>query len=182
MKITYALYITFIRILLTPFIVWCILQQLWGWALMLSIGAMMTDLLDGFVARRYQQESRLGQLCDPIADKILIISVMYALLIHNVSLFMQGAGYFFIAKELLILTGAALLYYQYRIFITPTKLSRLASVLEMMTIVLLLITNYHAYHLSDVILKAVIGVSCLVSIVLLLRYGIYLVVLWWKKA
>ena len=45
-------------------------------AAVLFIAATSTDYLDGYVARKYQMESDLGKLLDPLADKLLIASVL----------------------------------------------------------------------------------------------------------
>lgn len=55
----------------------------WNWNFMalgvfLAIG--LTDWFDGFIARRYRSESKLGVLLDPLADKLIIISTMIMLM------------------------------------------------------------------------------------------------------
>ena len=52
----------------------------WHWvAAGLFVVAGLSDLLDGLVARRYQQETTLGKFLDPLADKLLIASVLVML-------------------------------------------------------------------------------------------------------
>nr|HOO46173.1 CDP-diacylglycerol--glycerol-3-phosphate 3-phosphatidyltransferase [Deltaproteobacteria bacterium] len=46
----------------------------------LFIAATITDYLDGYFARKYQMESDLGKLLDPLADKLLIASVLIMLI------------------------------------------------------------------------------------------------------
>ena len=50
----------------------------------LFILASFTDYLDGLLARLFKEESRLGELLDPIADKILVISILIALMINSI--------------------------------------------------------------------------------------------------
>lgn len=69
--------LTTLRIALVPIFVWLILSEsatgrLWGIAVF--IFASLTDLYDGFYARRYGLTSRWGAFMDPLADKILITS------------------------------------------------------------------------------------------------------------
>lgn len=73
---------TGLRILLVPVIV--VLLLIGGataglWALALFIIASLTDTADGWLARRYGQVTRWGKLWDPAADKILVLSVLTAL-------------------------------------------------------------------------------------------------------
>ena len=44
--------------------------------------AGLTDYLDGYLARKYNAESQLGEILDPIADKILIIFILIGLSVH----------------------------------------------------------------------------------------------------
>ncbi len=73
--------ITLARIVLIPAILYFVLTS--GShheliALLLFAVAAMTDAIDGYVARRQRDETNLGKFADPIADKILILSVLVA--------------------------------------------------------------------------------------------------------
>jgi len=52
-------------------------------AAFLFILASLTDILDGFVARRYNMVTSMGKLLDPVADKILVSSVLFLLVAHG---------------------------------------------------------------------------------------------------
>lgn len=78
---TTATKITFIRIFLIPvFLVTMYLAQTRESMLYVSLAvfaiASITDLVDGEVARRYNQVSTLGKFLDPLADKVLVIAAM----------------------------------------------------------------------------------------------------------
>jgi cardiolipin synthase (CMP-forming) len=71
--------LTFVRILMTPFILIDLSQGRYlagGW---MFGGAAFTDVLDGGFARRFGAQSTLGQYFDPIADKILLSSIYIGL-------------------------------------------------------------------------------------------------------
>ncbi|UCH62617.1 MAG: CDP-diacylglycerol--glycerol-3-phosphate 3-phosphatidyltransferase [Fidelibacterota bacterium] len=69
--------LTVFRILLTPLFIYILF---WGgangypWALTIFITAGITDIIDGYLARRLKVESSFGKMLDPAADKILILS------------------------------------------------------------------------------------------------------------
>ncbi len=75
--------LTLIRIFLVPFVVVVLLthrMQNWElWGVTLFLGAALTDLLDGYLARRRKQVTTLGTLLDPIADKLLISAALISL-------------------------------------------------------------------------------------------------------
>lgn len=78
-----AMRLTLLRMVLIPMIALLLLlpMELARWlALALFVTAAVTDWLDGYVARRYNQSTRLGQLLDPIADKLLVAAVLMVLL------------------------------------------------------------------------------------------------------
>jgi cardiolipin synthase len=54
-----------------------------GWAIWLLIGAGISDYLDGTIARRFGQFSRLGQLLDPAADRLYIAATLLALVARD---------------------------------------------------------------------------------------------------
>ena len=76
---TLANKLTLLRIILIPAILAVLYAGFPGntyWALGLFIVASITDLLDGFIARRYHQVTNLGKFLDPLADKMLVLSTM----------------------------------------------------------------------------------------------------------
>ena len=72
-------YITIFRFILVPFIVMALLSGYVGAALIGFVVAGVSDGIDGFIARRYNQGSELGAYLDPIADKLLLVSLFVVL-------------------------------------------------------------------------------------------------------
>jgi cardiolipin synthase len=68
----YALAITLLRFLLAPLLVWLLLQENYLSALGVFLVGSISDALDGYIARRFNQGTPLGALLDPLADKLLI--------------------------------------------------------------------------------------------------------------
>ncbi|MEI9424566.1 CDP-alcohol phosphatidyltransferase family protein [Mesorhizobium sp. Cs1299R1N1] len=67
--------ITILRFVLVPAVVLAMLQARWEWAFAGFVVAGVSDGVDGFIARRFNQQSRFGAYLDPIADKLLLVSV-----------------------------------------------------------------------------------------------------------
>ena len=72
--------LSFFRIALIPFIIWlyCIEQPFWALALIVLSG--ITDVVDGFIARKFNMITDIGKALDPIADKLTQGVIMIALL------------------------------------------------------------------------------------------------------
>jgi cardiolipin synthase len=68
-----------LRLLLVPVFLWAILTERDGLALVVLAASGITDYLDGKIARRYGLVSRVGQLLDPVADRLFIVSTLLGL-------------------------------------------------------------------------------------------------------
>lgn len=71
--------LSLLRIALVAPAVWSLQAQRFRTALALIVLAAVTDALDGFLARRFQWGSRVGSILDPVADKLMLVSVFLAL-------------------------------------------------------------------------------------------------------
>jgi cardiolipin synthase len=69
------------RIVLIPLLIYLLYTKSWMMALILFAIASFTDLLDGWSARKLNQESEFGIFIDPLADKFLVISALAALMV-----------------------------------------------------------------------------------------------------
>jgi cardiolipin synthase len=77
--------LSFLRLLGVPVFFWLIVgPEEDGWALLLLIASSFTDWLDGKIARATGQITRLGQLLDPIADRLYIIAALIAFGIRGI--------------------------------------------------------------------------------------------------
>ena len=77
--------LTLIRLILVP-VYWVLMlgYHLDYWALGAFLLASATDMLDGFLARRMQCITDFGKLMDPLADKLMVLSVLFTLLIRGI--------------------------------------------------------------------------------------------------
>jgi cardiolipin synthase len=68
-----------LRLVGVPLFLWLILAEHDGWALLVLMLSGVTDYLDGKIARRFGLVSRLGQLLDPLADRLYILTTLLGL-------------------------------------------------------------------------------------------------------
>ena len=71
--------ITLFRILLVPLTIWLIVSELFLPAFLVFVIAGISDGIDGFVAKRFNQVTELGAYLDPLADKLLLVSIYMTL-------------------------------------------------------------------------------------------------------
>ena len=76
--------LTFLRMALIPVFAIMLVYHREGWALIVFTIAGVSDGIDGFVARRFKQESELGTIMDPIADKLLMTTAFVMLTLSSV--------------------------------------------------------------------------------------------------
>ena len=72
--------LSILRICFIPFVMFFYLQNFWAWgkivAAVLFVLAVLTDMLDGYIARKYNMVTDLGKLLDTNADKILVLAAL----------------------------------------------------------------------------------------------------------
>jgi cardiolipin synthase len=72
--------VSLVRLLGVPFFLWFVLGPHWDLAALGVLAvAGVTDWLDGYLARRLRQQSRVGELLDPVADRLYILAVVIGL-------------------------------------------------------------------------------------------------------
>ena len=96
--------VTFIRLLAVPLVMIGLALEPWSAWLTLSffLAAAWTDWLDGYLARKLQQETELGKFLDPLVDKLLVIGPMLALVERQI---IPAWGVFIIIARDLIISG-----------------------------------------------------------------------------
>ena len=101
--------LTMLRLALIP-VFWVLMVglRLNYWALAAFALATVTDMLDGFLARRLNQVTDFGKLMDPLADKLMVLSVLATMLLRGVITWKPVA--LLALKELIMLLGGILLY------------------------------------------------------------------------
>ena len=99
--------LTYLRILAVPAVVLCLMAidgtgGRW-WALAVYVVACLTDWLDGFLARVWHQQSALGRMLDPIADKLLVGTTLLMLTSDNtISGVHMVAAVIILCREILV--------------------------------------------------------------------------------
>lgn len=119
--------LTYFRIALVPAIVICfyIEGDKAHWiALTLFVVAGITDFFDGYLARAWEQQSNLGRMLDPIADKLLVAVVLIALTWQDVIAgFSLWAAIIILCREILV-SGLREFLAELRVSVPVTQLAK----------------------------------------------------------
>jgi cardiolipin synthase (CMP-forming) len=99
--------LTYGRVLAVPVVAGCLFWPEFAaarWlALAIFIAAGVTDFLDGYLARAWSQQSRIGQMLDPIADKLLVSAVLMMLAAdHTIASYSLAAAIIILCREILV--------------------------------------------------------------------------------
>lgn len=155
---------TFVRILMTPVVLFELARgefYIGGW---LFGGAALTDLLDGAVARRFGGETKTGQYLDPIADKILLSAIYIGLAVsHAVPLWIVLVIF---GRDLwiVLLSAFALRFTSFR-NLQPSNWGKASTFLQIMTAVAVMAANaFHDVVLAEICKALVWGVAALAAI------------------
>jgi len=153
--------LTLLRIALLPAVVWRFLQGDSKGALFYYIVAMLTDAVDGFIARAFNQITSLGKLLDPIADKLSLLTLTTLFVMDGqIPVWVLGI---ILAKEAALVAGSAVAFRRGLIVhaLPIGKVTTVAFILSMVARFLSL------RETADVLL----GVSVILSIVALVWYS-----------
>lgn len=138
--------LTLLRMGMIPLFVIALLNQEPGKALAIFAIAGLTDLLDGFLARVFDQGSVLGAYLDPIADKLLLTTAYIMLTIpsenSNLVPIPIWVTVIVLSRDFLILVIALVLWMALDLSkFTPTKLSKVNTVVQVAGVLLVLLSG-----------------------------------------
>ena len=163
--LTVANQLTLLRMLLIPALVILVVYGLNGWALVVLVGAGLTDALDGILARWWGQRTTLGALLDPMADKLLLISTFVVLTIPSLDLPNRlpiWLTVLVISRDVIIVVTVAIVNLSIgRRTFKPTLLGKLATLVYLLTVAVTMYFNWlgRPSALVDVAIYATLGVT-----------------------
>ena len=123
----------------------------------LFVLASFTDFLDGLLARLYKEESRLGELLDPIADKILVASALILLVMNGIIKNYEVVAAIIILTREILISGLREFMAQKKVALPVSNLAKFKTFIQMFSIALLLtgdtgnkIINFQDYNAQTI--------------------------------
>ena len=172
-------FLTLVRILLIPVFVILFITPTPDRSLMAAIiftVAAVTDLLDGYIARRTGQVTKLGKLLDPIADKLLVLSAL--ILLVNIDRVSALVAILVIARELAV-TGIRAIAAGEGLIIAAETTGKYKMALQVIAIILLILEGTGLAELGNMHLAGT--VTLYLSLVLGYISGGQYVWSFWKQ-
>ena len=168
--------ISMLRLLTVVPIIYLLISEQFGWALVLFAVAGISDGVDGFLAKHYGWQTRLGGILDPLADKTLLVACF--LVLGTLGLLPVWLVVAVIFRDLVIVGGAVTYHFGVEELKAAPLLSSKLNTLMQLLLVISTITNAGPLSLPDWLIDGLVW-SCLATVVL---SGTQYVWIWSHKA
>lgn len=162
--------ISIARVILIPFFIAAIAYSRMDIALLFFIVAIISDGVDGFIARTQNQKTKLGTILDPVADKLLLISAFVCLsLAKSVPPELALPPYvpiIVISRDVIIVIGSVMIHViTGDVKVTPSSVGKITTFFQMMTIVSVLVGFKFSYIVWNIaiILTIISGIDYIVK-------------------
>ena len=138
--------ISFCRLVSAPLAVWLIINQYYTSAFWIFLTAGVSDAVDGYIAKRFKLQTKLGRFLDPIADKALLVSVFVTLgQMDQIDVWLVILIVF---RDALILCGAILYHLLYEnLTMQPLLISKINTTAQF--ILAVVVMGMSAFDLTD---------------------------------
>ena len=155
--------ISLFRIALIPPVLFLVVQAQYGWALALFFIAGFSDGVDGYLAVRFDWQSRLGGLLDPAADKLLMIGIFVTLAWGgHIPVWLAAAV---IGRDAIIVVGALAYNYVFEpVEGEPTRISKVNTALQILFV--LFVLSRAGYGWPAEITITLLGAAVFVTVVI----------------
>ena len=156
--------LTLVRILTIPvFLEFLAYHFYWEALLVFAIGGL-TDFLDGFFARRMNQQTALGAYLDPVADKLLVITSY--IMLGSIGGLPVWLAMVVVLRDVLIVLGYAIIYVlvEERLQVRPSLTGKWSTTLQLLTLALALLMLHDDRLIDGRVLDLFVGATALATI------------------
>ena len=128
--------LTILRIILVPVFVALMMLEMFWWATAVFVIASLTDMLDGYLARKRNEITNFGKFADPIADKILVVSALLCLM--ETAVIPAWAVIIVISREFIV-SGLRMSAASQNVVIAADGFGKIKTITQMVSITMLLL-------------------------------------------
>jgi cardiolipin synthase len=168
--------ISIIRVILVVPVVLALLDYQFGLAMVLFAVAGISDALDGFLAKQFHWESRLGSILDPLADKLLLVASFATL--TWLGFIPSWLLWLVFGRDIMIVTGGLAYHYLFGQFkLLPLWSSKINTLFQILLVFAIIVQHYMGLVIQEWI---EIGVSLVVVSVII--SGAEYMIVWGRRA
>ncbi|MBF0444013.1 MAG: CDP-alcohol phosphatidyltransferase family protein [Magnetococcales bacterium] len=132
--------LSLIRLLCAPLFCWLLISNHFNFALVLFLVASLTDAADGYIAKRWKQETELGRYLDPLADKVLLMIGFITL--SWIQLLPVWLTLIIVSRDIVLIGGVILSKMVAKVYVVqPLIISKVNTFLQMLLIMLVLLNS-----------------------------------------
>ena len=167
-RFVYPNHITVLRLILIPFVLYFIWSHSWNIAFWLFIFTAFTDALDGTLARLRKQITLWGTMADPVADKLLVGSVVVLIVAQEINILFAAV---IVAIELMIVIGA---FYRKRkgIYSSANNYGKIKMLLQIIGLSFLLLARVAGFELAVPFGVGTLSLAIVFALISLFTYGV----------
>jgi len=159
--------ISIMRLILAPIILVLLIQNKYSLAVILFIVAGISDLIDGYIARHWKQQTTLGAYLDPAADKLLVVMCVSYFVVTGEAPWWWLAIIFL--RDIMLAVGVLLLKnVRAPVEIFPTKFGKWATAFNMFALVVLFLN--HLYKIAGIGVFGVIVIATILTSISFVQY------------
>ena len=163
--------LSFIRIALIPFIIILYFKSNYYGSFLLILISGLTDVIDGFIARRFNQVSNFGKVLDPIADKLTQVTIVMMLFVDFLELWAIWALLIVLfTKELITLIVAIYMLSGGAKIISAKWWGKVATVCVYSTILLMVLSKCGISLINDIVISIFAIIATVFLIISLCGY------------
>lgn len=160
--------ITIIRILLVPFLVSQLVIKNYVMAFAILIFSAISDVLDGFIARKFNLVTKLGTVLDPVADKLMQFTVFTFLAVYKLIPVLLVVLLF--VKEITMAVGTVILLKR-KVVIKANVTGKTATVIFYTTVFVVFLLNWLDYTQIDMVATVLAGIAVISAFYAMASYA-----------
>ncbi|MEN8908204.1 MAG: CDP-diacylglycerol--glycerol-3-phosphate 3-phosphatidyltransferase [Clostridiales bacterium] len=157
-------FLTLSRLIIVPIFGMYLFKEEYLIAVLLFVVAGITDVLDGYIARKYNLISNFGKVADPIADKLMQLTALFLLTyLNKIQFYILSI---LLLKEILMAIGSISLYKNDKYIVSASWYGKLSTVIFYFVIIILII-----YGKNDLISNLLIWIAVIFAIFAFYMYS-----------
>ena len=156
--------LTFTRLLLSPVVAVAIIKEHWSLAFGIFVIAALTDLLDGFLARLFHDQTNLGQILDPVADKFFLLASFWSLAITqtpHLHVPLWFAMFVLIRESVLVLGSMVMMFFHRDFRVQPIIWGKMTSFFQALFIMWIFVCYFCGWVPEKTFCIAIVVLSVL---------------------